>query len=429
MEQASKVEFCNQVNAAQVASNGDWACDSITALMNKFDDDAFRTSREKKRKEKWTRLKGLRAISNRRTEVRQEYCKLFGNGDELLNDAVEGLDAALVEKFLSADQSKRLKLTKDPRYAAFVNMPWGAAQWKTLGCPTAISNEITSLRGEIEREKLIEITSLRGDDEHEEHEELCASQCPIIHSPIELHERIVDIAQQVCTDLEGDGDTNTPGGRRQWARLIAFSVYALGGPRFCDIIPGKANAHDGSIATCMDDVLEHQGQRVRYYYISKSYNAEAKWRVALFPVSLVARILSLYNNHFTALECLTKASPKWVASSLENRGGRSHAFTGIDFDSYGDTDGYVLTPYRFKHLGVSLMSSLFYVTNAHSRYVAIHAIQIGHVDTGSVAKYLIFEVDRTGSLPTQQIRLGDDGLYLMPWHSEHRPAKVMRLHT
>jgi hypothetical protein len=268
-------------------------------------------------------------------------------------------------------QAERLRaVRRNNNYQWATQINWGQKQWIRLGCESAISNKLTILR-------------ISQDSNREDF--------PLVHDPIALHDRIIEVTRDVLSQLTLPGCNFN----KLCARLLALSLYGLGSCRFTDIVPGLACAKGGRSADSMAEILEiNEGQRIRFFHISKTANELAQWRIMAFPHQLASQVITFYDTHFEHLRSITTdRGDEWVSRVLQNRRGHTPAFDGIEFTRFGYIpDSCKLSPYSFKHLWASVFPSLYYVTNVHARLTNILSIQLGHTswDCKSVEKYIIF---------------------------------------
>ena len=393
---ASLRGFCETIRRVYEDAGYDWSDDTVVRALEEVDRaylQRFHGEREV------SRTQVVTCIQNFRYRLRQEHITLYGIGDEGLAQhlaATNLLTAQEQQAFLAMTQSRRLKAAKSAPYSHLTDASWGGMAWRTLGCPTELHNERSTLRQGQRREAY-----------------------PLVYDPVGLGKRIVEVATELVGTLENwsltEFETNLQS-RRLLARLLSTSLFGMGCPRFTDLVPGMACRVGGGRAETIDDVYELHAGSIRYFHVSKTGCERARWRICLFPNGLCTPITELLRSRFAEIMALSMRQSAWIQRCLQTRKGNYCAWEGIHLERYAIVPTtFSCTPYCFKHVGLSLLPSLYYITNVIALRTDILACQVGHFDwsRNTVTNYGIFEVcPEQYTVPDKCIMMSDRGLYI-----------------
>ena len=410
--------FCEDIHSAVTEANHDWSDVTVTTALDRAD-DAYLTKIHGADHHLVDRTKLVTCIQNWRHRLRDEYTRLYGKDDDGLAEylATTNLLPAEQTAFIAMTQSRRLKSIKSAPYTDIPDACWGGVPWRALGCAPDISRERTSLRQAQRREAY-----------------------PLVFDPLGLHAKIVEVTSWLLTTLENPliADFENVQIRRFLARLISLSLYGLGCARFTDLVPGAACKIGGGRAESMGQVYELHAGCIRYFHVSKNQCERARWRVCLFDETLSARITTFLRSRFDDITALTMSQPNWIQRVLQTRRGSYCAWEGLHPERYALVPTtFSMTPYSFKHLGLSLLPNLYHITSVHALRIDILACELGHIDwnRNSVANYGIFDVcvEQQHTLPSKAVQISESGLYIcdrpiVP-HAEIIVGKKKRRHN
>ena len=388
--------YCNSVHSALVEANGDWGDVAVTQALESADtaylqkclgDDPYSKDR----------TKVVTCIQNFRHRLRDEYTNMYGKDDAGLSEfLLTETDLPLTEQatFIAMSQSRRLKAVKHAPYRVLPDSCWGGVGWRALGCSSEISKERTALRQNQRREVY-----------------------PIVFNPVGLDRRIKEVATDLLSTLEYPAFSDFNGNlqaRRHLARLLAVSLYGMGCARFTDITPGLASKTGGERASDLDQIFELHAGCIRYMHVSKTGCERARWRICLFDRALCMRITTFLRSRFDEIAVLALQHPNWIQRALQTRNGHYSAWEGVHPERYAVVPAsFHCTPYSFKHLGLSLLPSLFHVTSVLAVRTDIFACQCGHTDRTSINSYGIFDVCQDQyTMPRKSVQLSASGLFV-----------------
>ena len=166
----------------------------------------------------------------------------------------------------------------------------------------------------------------------------------------------------------------------------------------------------------MRQVYELHAGCVRYFRVSKTQCERARWCICLFNETLCARITTFRRSRFDDITVLTMSQPNWIQRVLQTRRGSYCAWEGLHPERYAVVPTtFSMTPYCFKHLGLSLLPSLYHVTSVHAIRTDVFACQLGHGNwnRSSVANYGIFDMCvEQHTLPSKAVQISESGLYI-----------------
>lgn len=392
---ASLGGFCETIRRVYEDAQ-DWSDDRVARALEEIDRAYLHRCHGER---EVSRTQVVTCIQNFRHRLRQQYVNLYGKDDDGLAHHLAATNLLTVQEqqaFLGMTQSQRLKAVKSAPYSHLTDASWGGTAWRTLGCPTELSNERSALRQGQRRDAY-----------------------PLVYNPIGLGNRIVEVATELVDTLENwsltDFETNLQS-RRLLARLLSLSLYGMGCPRFTDLVPGLACCIGGSRAESIDDVYELHAGSIRYFHVSKTGCERARWRICLFPNDLCTRVTELLRSRFAEIMAMSMRQPAWIQRCLQTRKGNFCAWTDIHLERYAIVPtSFSCTPYCFKHVGLSLLPSFYYITNVIALRGDILSTQLGHFDWSrhTVANYGIFEVcPEEYTVPSKCIQMSDRGLYI-----------------
>ena len=388
--------YCDSVHSALVEANGDWGDVTVTQALESAD-TAYLKKCLGDNHQTTDRTKVVTCIQNFRHRLRDEYTHMFGKDDAGLAEfLLTETDLPLTEQaaFLEMSQSRRLKAVKIAPYRVLPDSCWGGATWRALGCSSDISKERTALRQNQRREVY-----------------------PTVYDPVGLHTRIGKVTTDLLSTLEcpmlSDFEGNLQA-RRLLARLLAMSLYGMGCARFTDITPGLASKIGGERANNIDQVFELHAGCVRFMHVSKTGCERARWRICLFDTALCVRITTFLRSRFDEIAALTIQCPNWIQRALQTRNGYYRAWEDVHPERYAVVPAsFHCTPYCFKHLGLSLLPSLFHVTSVLAVRTDIFACQCGHTDRTSINSYGVFDVcQEQYTMPRKSVQLSASGLFV-----------------
>lgn len=389
--------FCEDIHRTVTEANHDWSDASVTTVLDQAT-DAYLTGIHGIDHRLVDRTKIVTCIQNWRHRLRDEYTRLYGKDDGGLVEYLATTTLLPTEQaaFVAMTQSRRLKSIKSAPYTDIPDECWGGVPWRALGCGPDVSRERTSLRQAQRREAY-----------------------PVVFDPLGLHAKIVEVTSWLLTTLENPliADFENVQIRRFLARLISLSLYGLGCARFTDLVPGVACRTGGGRAESIGQVYELHAGCIRYFHVSKNQCERARWRVCLFDETLSARITTFLRSRFDDITILTMSQPNWIQRVLQTRRGLYCAWESLHAERYALVPPtFSMTPYSFKHLGLSLLPSLYHITSVHALRIDILACQLGHIDwnRNSVANYGIFDVciEHQHTLPSKAIQNSDSGLHI-----------------